>query len=65
LTKQINQLSIELKNSQAELEATVKARNAEQKEQPGVMLAIKKQAEQERDNARAEVEMERKKLENL
>ena len=35
LTRQIRELSIELKNSQTELEATVKARGEEQKEQPG------------------------------
>jgi hypothetical protein len=65
LTKQIKELSIELKNSQAELEATVKARGEEQKEQPGVLLACKQQAEQERDNAKAEVEKEQRKLESL
>ena len=54
-----------MKNSQAELEATVKARGEEQKEQPGVLLACKQQAEQERDDAKAEVEKEQRRLESL
>ena len=65
MTRQIRELSIELKNSQTELEATVKARGEEQKEQPGVLLAGKQQAEQERDNAKAEVEKEQKRVESL
>ena len=65
MTEQIKQLSVKLKDSQGELEATVKARAAEQKDQPGVLQEIKEQAEQGRDSARAEVETERKKLVEL
>jgi hypothetical protein len=54
-----------LKNSEAVVEAISKARGEDQKEQPGVLLACKQQAEQERDNAKAEVEKEQRKLESL